>query len=145
MDLNNKAWQRVRGSGGGANDRDAKSDAVQPKPPPPPPPTSSSLMPPPPPPPPKKAAKKKDIRSLETVFFVHHWVTALASLSKHCFLLCICHLLIDRRALTSQVWLLTFLLRRHHRQCVHLQLRLRQAQAQAQARFARSESERVDF
>ena len=40
-------------------DRDAKSDAVQPKPPPPPPPTSSSLMPPPPPPPPKKAAKKE--------------------------------------------------------------------------------------
>ena len=90
-------------------------------------------------------AKKKDIRSLETVFFVHHWVTALASLSKHCFLLCICHLLIDRRALTSQVWLLTFLLRRHHRQCVHLQLRLRQAQAQAQARFARTDSERMDF
>lgn len=63
MDLNNKAWQRVRGSGGG-RDRDAKSDAaeVQPKPPPPPPPTSSSLMLPPPPPPAKKAAKKKDVR-----------------------------------------------------------------------------------
>ena len=112
-------------------DRDGKNEAeeaeVQRKPPPPPPPPSGSMMPPPPPPA-KKAAKKKDIR--DSLF----WASlgdCIGYLNKAFFF--VVYLLIDRTALTSQVWLLTGLLHRQRRRCVHLQL--------SQARFARSESE----
>ena len=89
--VSDESAQQATRKWGWRQDRDGKNEAeVQPKPPPPPPPPSSSSMMPPPPPPAKKPAKKKDIRVIRDSFFVHHWLTALAILTKHCFLLRIC-------------------------------------------------------